>query len=124
MQPQKNLLDAILYKMKADYLRYIFECLNGDDGLLKNDEKFRHGDKILTRTPERFDDDTEEREKREINKDEKSKHVNLVYPPYKKGDKVIANDKQEMTLIEYFRNEVYFEYERAKLEIFDKDYNP
>jgi hypothetical protein len=33
-QPPKNEINATLYKMKADYLRYIFECLGGDDGLL------------------------------------------------------------------------------------------
>lgn len=33
-QPPKCILNATLYKMKADYLRYIAECLFGDDGLL------------------------------------------------------------------------------------------
>jgi hypothetical protein len=48
--------------MKADYLRYIFECLNGDDGLLKNDDMFRdESGKVLTREKEGFDDDTEAR---------------------------------------------------------------
>lgn len=52
-QPQRNVLTAILYKTKADYLRYIYECLSGDDGLLvtKDFEIFN--------TPETFDDDLE-----------------------------------------------------------------
>ena len=33
-QPPKCVIDAILYKMKADYLRYIYECVSGDDSLL------------------------------------------------------------------------------------------
>ena len=33
-QPPKSTLNALFYKMKADYLRYIYECLSGDNGLL------------------------------------------------------------------------------------------
>ena len=33
-QPPKSTIDAIIYKMKADYLRYIWECISGDDSLL------------------------------------------------------------------------------------------
>lgn len=32
-------LDAILYKMKADYYSFIYECLKGEDGILKNERK-------------------------------------------------------------------------------------
>ena len=40
MQPPKCVLNATLYKIKADYLRYIYECLQGEDGLLAdNSEK-------------------------------------------------------------------------------------
>lgn len=39
MQPQKYLIDAYFYKMKADYLKYIYECLDGDNGLLANCDK-------------------------------------------------------------------------------------
>ena len=48
----------MLYKMKADYLRYISECLNGDDGLLTN---------IVEE--ETFDDDMESKQKNEIRKE-------------------------------------------------------
>lgn len=139
-QPQKNILNALLYKMKADYLRYIFECLNGDDGLLKNDQIFTDDDGVvLTRQKERFDDDTEQRFKNEINRFEKQitclfcnrlgerEEVNLDA----EGNQIVgyANKtveeffKQEKTLIDYFKHEVYHEYERAKLEIFDKEFN-
>lgn len=33
-QPPKCILNALFYKMKADYLRYIYECLSGENGLL------------------------------------------------------------------------------------------
>ena len=34
-QPPKSTMDAIFHKMKADYLRYIWECLSGDDSILE-----------------------------------------------------------------------------------------
>lgn len=33
-QPPPYILNALFCKMKADYLRYIYECLSGDNGLL------------------------------------------------------------------------------------------
>ena len=39
MQPPQYILDALFYKMKADYLRYIYECLSGESGLLYEDEE-------------------------------------------------------------------------------------
>ena len=33
-QPPPYILDALFCKMKADYLRYIYECLSGDNGLV------------------------------------------------------------------------------------------
>ena len=35
-EPPKYLIDAYFYKMKADYMRYIFETLDCEDGLLYN----------------------------------------------------------------------------------------
>lgn len=35
-QPAKYMLDAFFNKMKADHMRYIYECLDGDNGLLAN----------------------------------------------------------------------------------------
>jgi len=48
----------MIYKMKADYLRYISECLCGEDGLLTN---------IVSE--EKFDDDMEDKLKNEIRKE-------------------------------------------------------
>ena len=49
-------MNAILYKMKADYLRYIFECLSGDDGLL-NSEVFQQEEMFLDDAQTRFDNE-------------------------------------------------------------------
>lgn len=38
-QPPKSILNAIFYKMKADYMRFIYECLSGDSGLLYGQKK-------------------------------------------------------------------------------------
>ena len=38
-QPPKCILNALFFKMKADYLRYIYECLAGDNGLLGGTDK-------------------------------------------------------------------------------------
>lgn len=118
--------------MKADYLRYIFECLDGDDGLLKNDEMFtitQDGKvKVLSRQKERFDDDTEDRLKNEINRFEKQitcQVCNMSNEADVNGsDKKAAKQyfESERTLIEYFKHEVYHDYEKAKQEIFDKDF--
>jgi len=35
-QLPKCIIDATLYKMKADYLRYIYECVSGEDSLLND----------------------------------------------------------------------------------------
>jgi len=42
-QPPPYVLNALFCKMKADYLRYIHECLSGDNGLLANynDDRFK-----------------------------------------------------------------------------------
>ena len=38
-QPAKYILKSMFFKMKADYMRHIYECLSGDDGLLKYDTR-------------------------------------------------------------------------------------
>ena len=38
-QQSKYVLKATFYKMKADYLRYIFECLHGDNGIFFKDPR-------------------------------------------------------------------------------------
>ena len=35
-QPPKYLIDAYFFKMKADYMKFIFETLDCEDGLLNN----------------------------------------------------------------------------------------
>ena len=38
-QPPKYLIDAYLYKMKADYMKFIFETLDCENGLLYDVEE-------------------------------------------------------------------------------------
>ena len=38
-QSSKYVLKATFYKLKADYYRYIFECLHGDNGIFFNDPR-------------------------------------------------------------------------------------
>jgi hypothetical protein len=38
-QPPKYLIDAYLFKMKADYMKFIFETLDCEDGLLYNESE-------------------------------------------------------------------------------------
>ena len=39
-------MDALFYKMKADYLRNIYECLSGDNGLLQVFDTVQNFEKI------------------------------------------------------------------------------
>lgn len=41
-QPAPYILNSLFCKMKADYLRYIYECLSGDNGLLANYRQDKH----------------------------------------------------------------------------------
>ena len=38
-QPPEAILDALFFKIKADYLRYIYECLSGENGILNGDDE-------------------------------------------------------------------------------------
>jgi len=38
-EPPKYLIDAYFYKMKADYMKFIFETLDCENGLLYNVDK-------------------------------------------------------------------------------------
>jgi len=67
-QPPKSTLNALFYKMKADYLRYIYECLSGDNGVLYG----------ITNT-EDFTDLLKSRAKKEISLDELHQKVKCEY---------------------------------------------
>lgn len=54
-QPPNCVLSAVLYKMKADYMHFIFECLAGENGALKDDTILK-----------KFVDVVDERESKEI----------------------------------------------------------
>jgi len=91
-QPIQCVLKALLFKMKADYLRHIYECISGDNGLLAHDKINRS-----------FVAEINRRKAREIAEDE---------------DEEIEDDGKERTLLEYMAEEVMSEYDEAKKMIF------
>lgn len=110
-QPPVCVIEALLYKMKADYLRYIFECISGDQGLLvtQTDPCFF--------APEAFDDDVESRVKHEIRREENIGCL-ICNPKDAPGedsvDYMAEFYKKKMTLMDYMKHEVFHEFERAK----------
>ena len=129
-QPPINILEALLYKQKADYMRQIYECLSGDSGLL-----YGNNDLIDVAEIEKA------RAKTEINQDEadlrdrnfhwedhrdmvahllqKSKDQ-LTFHEFIKDTFKAAKQEQKpvkMTLLEFMEKEVYNEYEKAKRSI-------
>lgn len=46
-EPQKYIIDAHLYKLKADILNFIFECLGGENGALIYDYQRDTSDQII-----------------------------------------------------------------------------
>ena len=87
--------------MKADYLRYIYECLSGDNGLLYGDTHQRN-----------FAADIELRAKNEIASDAEDEI-----------DDDYENPNEEKTLLKFMEGEVISEFDNAKQEIFEKDFN-
>lgn len=98
-QPNKNVLKALFFKLKADYLRYIYECLSGDNGLLYGDTKKRSFRAAIL-----------DRKEMEIAED--SGELDDDYDDI---------DKEE-TLLDFMKHEVISEYDNARQEIFDNDY--
>lgn len=88
--------------MKADYLRYIYECLSGDNGLLYGIDK-----------KEDFTEMLERRDKREISLDEihslTRKQILIEMGEY--------NDDDQYTLLKFMEHEVLIQYEYAMREI-------
>lgn len=117
MQPPKCVLNAILYKMKADQMRLIFECLSGENGLLYElEEKKIYFEYIKNK------------DKREISVDDDIIDCELCNPNYDPDDSSPWTKDQRdlfymqpMTLLEFMEHEVYHEYEKAKRAIFEKD---
>lgn len=107
--------------MKADYLRNIFECLAGDAGLLqsKNCDAFN--------VPENFNDDLNGVYNMEINRDEIEIDCIICNPNFNEADKEQRTEAaffiEEHTLIDFMKHQVIHEYEKAKQQVFDKEFN-
>ena len=103
--------------MKADNLRIIYECLGNDDGLLRHD----------TRPLQSFLDIIIEREMAEVTEDDsdvikcelcdvtKSTSARKIIP-------ADIKDRNDLSLLLFMEHEVFHEYEKAKLQIFDFDF--
>lgn len=130
-QPPPYVLNALFCKMKADYMRFIYECISGDNGLLKSQK----ADKFV----KSFQEDIVEREKNEIRDDKPADEVDIVnseiyyniYPSEAEKIKVqSAKEKldlfyrEEMTLLKFLEHEIVFEYEKAMDQLFDDTRRP
>ena len=125
-QPPIYILNALFVKMKADYLRYIYECLSGDNGLLQ----YNMNDKINVKA------DVDMRETHGVkNTDDVdvcySEIYYSLYPTdgkkntFKNAKEQLDNFyKKDMTLLEYLEHEVVFEYEKVKDQLFDDERKP
>ena len=108
----------MLFKMKADQMRLIYECLSGENGLLYNDTERKN-----------FFEFIKNKDSKEIAIDEDIVDCELCnknYDPELDFVKWTRQDrdnfyKQPMTLLEFMEHEVFHEYEKAKRAIFDKD---
>lgn len=101
-QPPKSTLDALFYKMKADYLRYIYECLSGDNGLLYGIDNTENFKELLKR-----------RTKKEISIDElHSLTRNSILDEMNERD-----PEDQYTLLKFMEHEVIVQYEFAMREI-------
>lgn len=119
-QPPPYILNALFCKMKADYLRYVYECLSGDNGLLANNRK--ESDKVNLKKLINL------RKKDEV-RDDAQGSVDIVdsdiyYKMYSSQDKNMIELKsaeqkmenfytQPLHLDEFLEHEVIFEYEKA-----------
>lgn len=111
-------LKAIFFKMKADNMRIIYECLGYDDGLLKHD----------TRPLQSFIDVISNRNSHEVSNDDgdviRCELCDINCNTCENAERrlmIPANieDRDDMSLLLFMEHEVYHEYEKAKLQFYD-----
>lgn len=113
-QPPKYVLKALFFKLKADNLRVIYECLGYDDGLLSHDK----------RPLQSFRDIIIERRSAEITEDDSDIIKCDIPEELRNIIPADIEDRNDLSLLLFMAHEVYYEYEKAKLQIFDSDMNP
>jgi len=125
-QPPPYILNAFFVKMKADYLRYIYECLSGDNGLLAARKMEKSS----------FKDDIDTIEAFQIKKTDDVDVVDSeiyysLYPidgkksSFKDPKQKLKNFyEKEMTLLDFLEHEIVFEYEKVKDQLFDNNRRP
>ena len=128
-QPPPYVLNALFCKMKADYLRYIHECLSGDNGLLANynDDRFKVDLKTIV---EERDKDGVRQGGDDVDIVESEIYYNIYSNATSKNQIKSAKTKMEnfykepMLLSDFLEHEVVFEYEKAKDQLFDNTHRP
>lgn len=125
-QPPPYILNAFFVKMKADYLRYIYECLSGDNGLLGSKKNIKSI----------YKDDIDLIEMKQIKDTESVDCVDSeIYYSLHPLDGKQASFKDpkeklkrfygmEKTLLEFLEHEIVFEYEKVKDQLFDNNRRP
>ena len=122
-QPPPYILNALLFKMKADNLRYIYECLSGDNGLLSL--KDNNGTKFKDIKVD-FSNYLDRKSQEEIRKGADGKNdddvvSSAIYYKVYNDDKIESAlqklqsfYKNKMSLLKFLEHEIVFEYEKAK----------
>ena len=117
--------------MKADYLRYIYECCHGDNGLFYQDPRPTQSNGYKKYMDDRYG---EEITLFNITKDLKENQVKceLCYKDFyadqkgmKRRENAIEKDLEErtdITFMQFFEHEVFHEYEKVKQCFFDKNF--
>jgi len=103
--------------MKADYLRFIYECLSGDNGLLYGQEKKEIFLQYI-KNKESMEISNEEEVDCEICND--NYHPEEITGIIKDWDK-LKFWRKEMTLLDFIEHDCFHEYEKVKRCFFDKD---
>ena len=130
-QPPKCILNALFFKMKADYMRYIYECLSGDNGLLSStDCALGQKSSFLLLLRERNDNeiegssDTNDENYAKVDCDVCNPKFDQDQSKRSKHQKdSIENTfmNKELTLLEFMEHECNHEFEKAKRQIFGID---
>eukprot|EP00356_Strombidium_inclinatum_P015164 CAMPEP_0170482330 /NCGR_PEP_ID=MMETSP0208-20121228/2393_1 /TAXON_ID=197538 /ORGANISM="Strombidium inclinatum, Strain S3" /LENGTH=402 /DNA_ID=CAMNT_0010755157 /DNA_START=112 /DNA_END=1317 /DNA_ORIENTATION=- len=118
-QPPQCVINAYLYKMKADYLRFIYECLSGDNGLLNGKEEKESFLKYIKKKDamEITTDDGDEVDCEICNANYYPDHETGITMPW---DKEVFW-REEKTLLDFIEHDCFHEYEKAKRCFFEKD---
>ena len=125
------ILKATFCKMKADYLRYIYECCHGDNGLFFQDPRPTQPGGYQQYMANRYGEETT---LYPIQKDLKENQVKCElcdkdFYADQKGMKKkenaieeVLDQRTDITFMQFFEHEVFHEYEKEELYFFHKNF--